>query len=130
MSYTTTTPVAAASPETGFRDQLLQFLNETGKSNKFSAETSRGRESIGNFVGGIEIDGLGTLPLPVTSSVAAAVKPLCDPAPYGKGMATVVDTNVREAFQVDGDKVTLDDKMTEEVLAYRHTHTHTHNSMR
>lgn len=105
----TTEPSAdAASQQTNFRKELLGLLNETGKSNKFAAETSR---SWNDFFASITIDGVGILPLPVTPMVAAAVKPLCKVAPFGKGSETVVDTTVRRAFQMASAKVTLSETL-------------------
>ena len=94
--------------KTHFRQELLGLLNETGVLNKFSAETSR---SCGlSFFAGVKIDGMGILPLPVTPLVAAAVKQVCKVAPHGKGLETVIDMDVRRAFQIDSTKVTLSDE--------------------
>ena len=95
--------------KTHFRQELLGLLNETGVLNKFSAETSR---SCGlSFFAGVKIDGMGVLALPVTPAVAAAVKQVCKVAPHGKGLETVIDMDVRRAFQIDSTKVTLSDEL-------------------
>ena len=109
---TTKARADTSSQETHFREQLLGVLNETGKHNKFAAETSR---SWNDFFAGVTIDGMGILPLPVTSVVAAAVKPLCKVAPFGKGHETVVDPAVRRAFQIASPKITLSNAMRDAV---------------
>ena len=103
---------AEAPKKTCFREELLCLLNETGQSNKFAASC---RRNCGAFVAGVTIDGLGILPLPVTPYVAAAVKQLCEIAPHGKGLKTVVDTDVRRAFQIDSAKVSLSHDLLREV---------------
>ena len=103
------TGTGSPSHETHFRQELLGLLDETGVLNKFSAETSR---SCGlSFFAGVKIDGMGILPLPVTPVVAAAVKQVCEVAPHGKGLETVIDMDVRRAFQIDSTKVTLSDEL-------------------
>ena len=102
---TTAVPVDVTSPQTHVREELLGLLNEIGVSNKFAAETSRTFSNA--FFAGITVDGLGVLPMPMKPVVAAAVKPLCEIAPHGKGLKTVFDTSVRRAFQIDSTKVTL-----------------------
>ena len=97
-----------------FREELLDLLEETSQSNKaLAAETSR--TCVNSFFAGVTIDGLGTLSLPVTPYVAAAVKQVCEVAPHGKGLKTVVDMNVRRAFQIDSTKVRLSDDLRQAV---------------
>ena len=102
-----------ATPKTNFREELLDLLNETGQSNKFAAETSRCFSNA--FFAGVTIDGLGILSLPVTPYVAAAVKQVCEIAPHGKGLETVVNMNVRRAFQIDSAKVSLSNDLRQAV---------------
>jgi hypothetical protein len=51
------------------------------------------RESVPS----ITVSGLGTLSLPLKDDQAAALVPVSKVAPFGKGMATVVDPAVRKA---------------------------------
>jgi hypothetical protein len=44
--------------------------------------------------------GVGRLALPLTKEQAATLKAAAEQAPHGKGLRTVVDTAVRDAFQV------------------------------
>ena len=113
IPFCATANTSPTKNQTGFRKELLGLLNETGKTNKYSAETSRC--CLPSFVGGITIDGLGILPLPVTPLVATAVKAACKVAPFGKGFETVVDTSVRQAYQIDSTKVTLSKALKQEV---------------
>ena len=99
------TPDLGASPQKDFRDELFELLNETVESKEFAVEVSRCFDN--RFLSGITVDGLGILPLPVTPLVAGVVKALCEVAPHGKGLKTVVDLSVRRAFQIDSAKVTL-----------------------
>lgn len=45
--------------------------------------------------------GVGRLGLPLSREQAATLKSVAEQAPHGKGLRTVVDTAVRDAFQVD-----------------------------
>ena len=44
---------------------------------------------------GLEVEGLGTVGLPLSKGQARALIRKCRQAPYGKGTQTLVDTNVR-----------------------------------
>ena len=50
---------------------------------------------------GLEIDGLGTVGLPLPKAQARALIRRCRQAPYGKGTQTVVDTDVRRVWEMD-----------------------------
>jgi hypothetical protein len=51
-----------------------------------------------------QIDGLGQLALPLTPAKAEALKSVCEQAPFGRGTSTVVDTSVRNTWQLGTDK--------------------------
>ncbi len=50
---------------------------------------------------GLEVDGLGTIGLPLAESTAKELIKICRQAPYGKGTETVVDTKVRKVWELD-----------------------------
>jgi hypothetical protein len=46
------------------------------------------------------VEGVGRLSLPLLPAQAAAMKAVAEQAPHGRGLRTVVDTAVRDAYQV------------------------------
>ena len=50
---------------------------------------------------GLEVEGLGTVGLPLSKTQARALVRRCRQAPYGKGTRTLVDTNVRRVWEMD-----------------------------
>ena len=56
---------------------------------------------------GLEVDGIGSIGLPLNDGQAAALAAVCHQAPYGKGEETIVDTNVRCVLELDADQFTL-----------------------
>jgi hypothetical protein len=50
----------------------------------------------------ITVAGVGQLALPLSKEQAAGLKAVAEQAPHGKGMQTVVETAVRDAYQVGG----------------------------
>ena len=50
---------------------------------------------------GLEVEGLGTVGLPLSKTQARALVRRCRQAPYGKGTRTLVDTDVRRVWEMD-----------------------------
>ncbi|MDE0405096.1 MAG: 2OG-Fe(II) oxygenase [Nitrospira sp.] len=50
---------------------------------------------------GLEVEGVGTLRLPLAEIQARALIKRCRQAPYGKGTQTLVDTDVRRVWEMD-----------------------------
>jgi hypothetical protein len=50
---------------------------------------------------GLEIDGLGVIGLPLSQRDAAAIVSRAAQAPFGKGTETVVDTAVRDTWEIE-----------------------------
>jgi hypothetical protein len=48
----------------------------------------------------VTVEGVGRLGLPLTREQAVRLKAVAEQAPHGQGLRTVVDTAVRDAFQV------------------------------
>lgn len=55
----------------------------------------------------LEVDGLGPLSFPIPSSQAKALIALASRAPYGRGEDTIVDTAVRNVWQISPDSINL-----------------------
>ena len=63
-----------------------------------------------NVFPGLEVEGVGSVGLPLTGVHAEAIKACCEPAPYGKGEETRLDRTVRDTWQLDASKVTFGNK--------------------
>ena len=55
----------------------------------------------------LTVEGVGSISFPVPESQLGALTAAAQPAPYGKGPETLVDTSVRDCRQIDADKVRL-----------------------
>src|SRR5258706_14705563 len=58
----------------------------------------------------LTVDGVGQIALPLLPVQAEQLIALAERAPYGRGVATIVDTSVRRTWQIGPDRVRLDDK--------------------
>ncbi len=58
---------------------------------------------------GIEVEGVGTIPLPLKRKTAKELVAACQVAPYGKGTQTLVNKKVRNTFELDPRKFRLSD---------------------
>jgi len=58
---------------------------------------------------GIEVDGLGTVTLPLQRTTAKKLVASCQVAPYGEGTQTLVNRKVRNTFELDPKKFCLND---------------------
>ena len=54
---------------------------------------------------GLDVDGIGRIPLPLTEHTAEKIASVGDQAPYGRGADTVVDTTVRDTIQIDASNI-------------------------
>jgi hypothetical protein len=54
---------------------------------------------------GLDIDGVGRVPLPLTDQTAQLIVSAGDQAPYGRGADTVIDTTIRDTIQIDASNV-------------------------
>lgn len=55
----------------------------------------------------LEVDGVGSLSFPVPDVQVRALIEVAQRAPYGKGTETLVDTSVRDCWQIDAERVRL-----------------------
>ena len=58
---------------------------------------------------GLDIEGLGTLKLPLNPKTLQKLIATCQVAPYGKGTQTLVNKDVRNTFELDPQKFRLSD---------------------
>jgi hypothetical protein len=56
---------------------------------------------------GLEVEGLGRVPVPLKRGIAKSLIAGCRVAPYGKGTETLVDTRVRKTSELDPQKFRL-----------------------
>jgi predicted 2-oxoglutarate/Fe(II)-dependent dioxygenase YbiX len=59
------------------------------------------------FPPGLEVQGVGPIALPLLPAQAAELVGVAEPAPYGRGEQTLVDTDVRRTWQIDADQVRI-----------------------
>jgi len=65
----------------------------------------------------LEVEGVGTIALPLLPVQAAQIQEVAEHAPYGRGSETLVDTDVRRTWQVDAARVRLGGRHWEQELA-------------
>eukprot|EP00976_Prorocentrum_cordatum_P091110 1188390-Prorocentrum_minimum.AAC.2 len=63
----------------------------------------------------VQVDGVGAVKLPLGEEQAHTLLQVCEQAPYEHNMDTVVNTAVRDAFQLDSKDIKLGDAWKEEV---------------
>ncbi|KAI5925294.1 hypothetical protein F4810DRAFT_708681 [Camillea tinctor] len=79
-----------------WRNALFECLNKIEFIGKFGTA-----KQYSSFVNpGLEVDG-SLIPLPLTPRDAEDIKRICKQAPFGKGSETVVDTSVRDTWELD-----------------------------
>jgi hypothetical protein len=81
---------------TNFRDKLLGALAHVDRPG--SVCVSR---DLPLTMPGLEVDQVGPIRLPLGSTQARKAIKQCSQAPYGKGTATLVDTDVRRVWELD-----------------------------
>ncbi len=80
--------------------QIFNLLNTINRSPDFSVY-----QSSKAFFPQLIIDGLGELALPLCDAQAKQLIKLCNQAPYGKGLQTIVDEAVRKVWELDASKI-------------------------
>jgi hypothetical protein len=56
--------------------------------------------ALGAVLPGLEVQGMGSIGLPLPAAQARALRRRCEQAPYGKGTQTLVDTRVRRVWRL------------------------------
>ena len=54
---------------------------------------------------GLDVDGVGRIPLPLTNQTANLIASVGDQAPCGRGTETIIDTTVRDTIQIDASNI-------------------------
>ena len=54
---------------------------------------------------GLDVDGVGRIPLPLTNQTASLIASVGDQAPCGRGTETILDTTVRDTIQIDATSI-------------------------
>ena len=86
-----------------FQDELLGCLETVDATGSFA--TSLSYTTIPNPC--LDIEGYGTIGLPLSQHDAQAIIQRSRQAPFGKGEETLVDTSVRKTWEIDASKLTI-----------------------
>ena len=73
--------------------------------------------TIDIFAPRLEVAGIGPIALPLLPVQAQQLIAVAAPAPYGRGEATLVDTEVRRTWQIDPERVQIGGRHWEQTLA-------------
>ena len=84
------------------KKNILNCLNDLKGSGKFiSVQTTK-------FVfPGLDVDGVGEIAYPINEVQAKALIKVAHKARFGKGSETILDNNVRSAWEIDADRLTF-----------------------
>src|SRR5215471_894764 len=89
----------------GICEELAELLSTVQRPGDFFAS---GRLEL--LAPRLTVDGIGQIALPLLPVQAGQLIALAERAPYGRGAATIIDTNVRRTWQIGPDRVGLDGK--------------------
>src|SRR3954451_13496781 len=93
-------------------EELSQALSKIDRPGSFCVSGSAPA-----ILPGLEVEGLGSVGLPLNAQQAKELKKHCHQAPYGKGEETVVDTNVRRVWRMEPDTFALTNPDWDRLLA-------------
>lgn len=89
-------------------DELSQALKNVDERATLSAFSCGGEASGLPLLSGLEIEGIDfPIPFPIGQTIANEIKKVAQVAPFGRGMDTVIDENVRKAWEIDGEKIRI-----------------------
>lgn len=80
--------------------QIFDLLNDINRSSDFYSY-----QSSQAFFPQLHIDDLGELALPLCEAQAKQLITLSNKAPYGKGLKTITDKNIRNTWELDASKI-------------------------
>ena len=81
-------------------DELAEVLAGVSRPGDFSVSCC-----VELQVPRIEVEGVGTVALPVLPAQAKALIKAASQAPYGRGSETIIDTKVRKTWQIGAEQV-------------------------
>ncbi len=84
------------------RETLDALLGSLGESSSFAASGS-----VAPVLPGLEVKGVGPIGTPITEADAKRLIAKATQAPYGRGEKTVVDTDVRQVWQLEPSQIVL-----------------------
>ena len=87
---------------TTINDPLFESLQTVKRPGNFYAT---GTQDI--FLPQLEVAGVGRIALPLLPIQLERLITIAEQAPYGRGSETLIDTEVRRTWQIDGQQVTL-----------------------
>jgi predicted 2-oxoglutarate/Fe(II)-dependent dioxygenase YbiX len=93
-------------------EELAKILARVDRSGDFYAV---GRTEL--LAPRIEVEGVGPIALPLLAAQAKQLIKAATRAPYGRGAETIVDTNVRRTWQIEGSRVAIGGKHWAQTLA-------------
>src|SRR5262245_29895790 len=93
-------------------EELAKILARVDRSGDFYAV---GRTEL--LAPRIEVKGVGPIALPLLAAQAKQLIKAATRAPYGRGAETIVDTNVRRTWQIEGSRVAIGGKHWAQTLA-------------
>ncbi|KAI4215430.1 MAG: hypothetical protein L6R36_009388, partial [Xanthoria steineri] len=88
-----------------FKTQVYQCLKET--RGKCLGSFAHGETLPSAPNPGLIVHGLGTITLPLFEPEARRLKKACHQAPFGRGSETLVDTKVRDTWELNADQFVL-----------------------
>ena len=87
------------------KEKILNSLKDVKGSGKFVTA-----HTVPFLFPGLEIAGIGEISYPINDVQAKALISMAHKAPFGKGSQTVLDNNVRSAWEINADKLTFNGK--------------------
>lgn len=87
------------------KEKILNCLKDVKGSGKFVTA-----HTVPFLFPGLQIEGIGELSYPINDVQAKALISTAHKAPFGKGKETVLDNNVRSAWEINADKLTFHGK--------------------
>jgi predicted 2-oxoglutarate/Fe(II)-dependent dioxygenase YbiX len=93
-------------------DELAEVLSGVSRPGDFSVS---GRVEL--LAPRIEVEGVGTVAMPLLPAQAKALIKAASQAPYGRGSETIIDTKVRKTWQIGAEQVSIGGKHWEKTLA-------------
>ena len=84
------------------REELVKLLEALGESSQFATSGS-----LAPVLPGLEVKGVGSIGAPVAAEDARRLIAKASQAPYGRGAATIVDTDARASWQIEPSQFVL-----------------------
>ena len=91
--------------------ELLALLDKVETSGTFSVSGT-----LPSILPGLKVKGVGHIALPLLEHQAKALIELSQKSPYGRGEETILDTNVRNSWQIAAEDFELTNPQWEEAL--------------